>query len=118
MIAMETQLQHILTTVSATTSTALQASSSIEPLTTTHPVSQFRGGGWGAKAYRLIHLDVKGNSCLRSLLEIVQTSGVTKAQLESLLSGVPGRRLADDLVDFYFRSVPIYTFNLLYTEAS
>lgn len=51
----------------------------------------------------MICLSVEDNADLRELLSTLRESGVTKNHLEWLIAGVPGRRMADGLVELYFR---------------
>lgn len=51
----------------------------------------------------MICLSVDDNSELRDVLVTLRESGVTKNHLEWLIAGVPGRRMADGLVELYFR---------------
>lgn len=51
----------------------------------------------------MINLTVEDNAELRDVLLTLRESGVTKNHLEWLIAGVPGRRMADALVEMYFR---------------
>lgn len=53
----------------------------------------------------MINLTVEDNAELRDVLMTLRESGVTKNHLEWLIAGVPGRRMADALVEMYFRYV-------------
>jgi hypothetical protein len=71
-------------------------------LSTSTPVGR-SGFGWGLREGRMICLSVEDNAELRDLLITLRESGVTKNHLEWLIAGVPGRRMADGLVELYFR---------------
>ncbi|WOO82220.1 putative transcriptional regulatory protein [Vanrija pseudolonga] len=71
-------------------------------LSTTTPVGR-SGFGWGLREGRMISLSVEDNADLREVLATLRESGITKNHLEWLISGVPGRRMADGLVELYFR---------------
>lgn len=94
---MEKQISQILALVSSSSSERPTETTLAEPGSSTP-----RPSGWNAKAYRAIHLDPATNPGLQSVLPLVQKSGVSKAQLEAVLAGIPGKRLSDDLVNFYF----------------
>jgi len=76
-------------------------------LSTSTPVGR-SGFGWGLREGRMICLSVDDNSELRDVLVTLRESGVTKNHLEWLIAGVPGRRMADGLVELYFRYVHYY----------
>ena len=40
---------------------------------------------------------------LKGILATLKESGVSKSHLEWVIAGVPGRRMADGLVELYFR---------------
>lgn len=71
-------------------------------LSTSTPVGR-SGFGWGLREGRMISLSVEDNAELRDLLLTLRESGITKNHLEWLIAGVPGRRMADALVELYFR---------------
>lgn len=71
-------------------------------LSTSTPVGR-SGFGWGLREGRMINLTVEDNAELRDVLLTLRESGVTKNHLEWLIAGVPGRRMADALVEMYFR---------------
>lgn len=71
-------------------------------LSTSTPVGR-SGYGWGLREGRMISLAVEDNAELRDVLVTLRESGVTKNHLEWLIAGVPGRRMADALVELYFR---------------
>jgi hypothetical protein len=66
-----------------------------------------KGFGWGLREGRLISLSVEEDASLKDILAILKESGITKSHLEWVIAGVPGRRLADGLVEMYFRSVAL-----------
>jgi hypothetical protein len=45
------------------------------------------------------------NTDLNDVLLTLKESGVSKNHLEWLIAGVPGRRMADGLVELYFRDI-------------
>ena len=61
------------------------------------------GFGWGLKEARMIHLLDDENPDLRPILNVLKESGIAKGHIEWIIAGVPGRRLADGLIDLYFR---------------
>ncbi|WVW86883.1 hypothetical protein I302_108938 [Kwoniella bestiolae CBS 10118] len=61
------------------------------------------GFGWGLREGRRISLTTEDNQDLRDILQTLKESGVGKSHLEWLIAGVPGRRMADGLVELYFR---------------
>lgn len=71
-------------------------------LSTSTPVGR-TGYGWGLREGRMINLTVEDNAELRDVLVTLRESGITKNHLEWLIAGVPGRRMADGLVEMYFR---------------
>ena len=73
-------------------------------MTTTH--NGRSGFGWGLREGRLISLSVDDNQDLREVLATLRESGISKNHLEWVIAGVPGRRMADGLVELYFRYVP------------
>lgn len=73
-------------------------------LSTSTPVGR-TGYGWGLREGRMINLSVEDNAELREDLVTLRESGITKNHLEWLIAGVPGRRMADGLVEMYFRYV-------------
>jgi len=60
------------------------------------------GFGWGLREGRLISLSLEENPELKEVLSTQKESGISKGHLEWLIAGVPGRRMADGLVDLYF----------------
>ncbi|BEI80967.1 hypothetical protein CcaverHIS002_0201270 [Cutaneotrichosporon cavernicola] len=58
-----------------------------------------------ARGGRMINLTVEDNAELRDVLLTLRESGITKNHLEWLIAGVPGRRMADALVEMYFRDI-------------
>ena len=63
------------------------------------------GFGWGLREGRLINLVLEDNQELKEVLTTLAESGVSKSHLEWVIAGVPGRRMADGLVELYFRWV-------------
>jgi hypothetical protein len=63
------------------------------------------GFGWGLREGRLISLNVEENVDLRDVISTLKESGISKSHLEWLIAGVPGRRMADGLVELYFRDI-------------
>lgn len=63
------------------------------------------GYGWGLREGRRIALSLDDNFELRDMLQTLKESGVSQGHLEWLIAGVPGRRMADGLVELYFRYV-------------
>ncbi|KAK6908865.1 hypothetical protein I203_102870 [Kwoniella mangroviensis CBS 8507] len=61
------------------------------------------GFGWGLREGRRISLTTDDNQDLRDILQTLKESGIGKGHLEWLIAGVPGRRMADGLVELYFR---------------
>ena len=61
--------------------------------------------GWGVRGGRPIHLNLEENIELRDVLQTLSESGVFQGHLEWLIAGVPGRRMADGLVELYFRDI-------------
>ncbi|WWC92847.1 uncharacterized protein L201_007808 [Kwoniella dendrophila CBS 6074] len=61
------------------------------------------GFGWGLREGRRISLTTEDNQDLRDILQTLKESGIGKGHLEWLIAGVPGRRMADGLVELYFR---------------
>ncbi|WWC73652.1 uncharacterized protein I206_107624 [Kwoniella pini CBS 10737] len=61
------------------------------------------GFGWGLREGRRISLTTEDNQDLRDILQTLKESGIGKSHLEWLIAGVPGRRMADGLVELYFR---------------
>lgn len=61
--------------------------------------------GWGLREGRMISLSVEENPDLREVLQTLKESGLSKGHLEWLIAGVPGRRMADGLVELYFRDI-------------
>lgn len=70
----------------------------------TTPTSR-TGYGWGLREGRRISLSLDDNFELRDMLQTLKESGVSQGHLEWLIAGVPGRRMADGLVELYFRYV-------------
>ncbi|OCF33571.1 nuclear protein [Kwoniella heveanensis CBS 569] len=60
------------------------------------------GFGWGLREGRRIALNAEDNLELRDILQTIKESGISKSHIEWLIAGVPGRRMADGLVDLYF----------------
>ncbi|WVQ78937.1 hypothetical protein IAT38_001029 [Cryptococcus sp. DSM 104549] len=63
------------------------------------------GFGWGLREGRRIALSADDNLELRDVLQTLKESGVSQGHLEWLIAGVPGRRMADGLVELYFRDI-------------
>ncbi|ORY34710.1 hypothetical protein BCR39DRAFT_585668 [Naematelia encephala] len=63
------------------------------------------GFGWGLREGRLVNLSLEDNADLRDVLQTLKESGVSKNHLEWVIAGVPGRRMADGLVELYFRDI-------------
>ncbi|WWD20339.1 hypothetical protein CI109_104815 [Kwoniella shandongensis] len=61
------------------------------------------GFGWGLREGRRIALSPDDNFELRDVLQTLKESGISQGHLEWLIAGVPGRRLADGLIELYFR---------------
>ncbi|OXG15287.1 nuclear protein [Cryptococcus neoformans Tu401-1] len=70
----------------------------------TTPTSR-TGYGWGLREGRRISLSLDDNFELRDMLQTLKESGVSQGHLEWLIAGVPGRRMADGLVELYFRDI-------------
>lgn len=100
---MEKQVSQILALVSSLSSDP-PTESALAELGSSTPLPS-GPSGWDAKAYRTIHLDPSNNPGLRSVLPLVQKSGVSKGQLEAVLAGIPGKRLSDALINFYFEHI-------------
>ncbi|WVF68076.1 hypothetical protein IAT40_002839 [Kwoniella sp. CBS 6097] len=60
------------------------------------------GFGWGLREGRRVALNAEDNLELRDILQTIKESGISKSHLEWLIAGVPGRRMADGLVELYF----------------
>lgn len=74
--------------------------------TALNPAPSGRAGyGWGLREGRLISLVPEENTDLNDVLLTLKESGVSKNHLEWLIAGVPGRRMADGLVELYFRDI-------------
>jgi hypothetical protein len=63
------------------------------------------GFGWGLREGRLISLSIEENPELKEVISTLKESGISKNHLEWLIAGVPGRRMADGLVELYFRDI-------------
>lgn len=63
------------------------------------------GFGWGLREGRLISFSTEENPELKDVLATLKESGVSKGHLEWLVAGVPGRRMADGLVELYFADI-------------
>ncbi|KAK8849709.1 hypothetical protein IAR55_005044 [Kwoniella newhampshirensis] len=61
------------------------------------------GFGWGLREGRRVALSADDNFELRDVLQTLKESGISQGHLEWLIAGVPGRRMADGLVELYFR---------------
>lgn len=61
--------------------------------------------GWGLREGRLINLNPDDNQELKEIVLTLQESGISKNHLEWMIAGVPGRRMADGLVELYFRDI-------------
>ncbi|KAK4684332.1 hypothetical protein P7C73_g5850, partial [Tremellales sp. Uapishka_1] len=72
-------------------------------VTTTPPGRS--GYGWGLREGRMINLSMEDNPELKDVLQTLKESGIGKSHLEWLISGIPGRRMADGLVELYFREI-------------
>lgn len=51
----------------------------------------------------MISLSLEDNPELKEVLATLKESGISKFHLEWVIAGVPGRRIADGLVELYFR---------------
>ena len=51
----------------------------------------------------MISLSLEENPELKDVLPTLKESGISKRHLEWVIAGVPGRRMADGLVELYFR---------------
>ena len=71
------------------------------------------GYGWGLREGRMINLTEDESPELKTLLATLKESGISKGHLEWVIAGVPGRRMADGLVELYFRLVTILKYLLL-----
>lgn len=63
------------------------------------------GFGWGLREGRLISFSTEENPELKDVLGTLKESGISKGHLEWLVAGVPGRRMADGLVELYFADI-------------
>lgn len=63
------------------------------------------GFGWGLREGRLINLSTEENADLKDVIATLKESGISKSHLEWLIAGVPGRRMADGLVELYFSDI-------------
>jgi hypothetical protein len=63
------------------------------------------GNGWGLRDGRSINLSLDDNTELQDVLTTLKESGISKSHLEWLIAGVPGRRMADGLIDLYFKDI-------------
>lgn len=53
----------------------------------------------------MINLVLEDNTDLQDVLTTLKESGISKSHLEWLIAGVPGRRMADGLIDLYFKDI-------------
>jgi hypothetical protein len=51
----------------------------------------------------MITLSLEDNLELKDVLHTLKESGIQKGHLEWLIAGIPGKRMADGLVELYFR---------------
>ena len=80
--------------------------SGLFPSNLSHTAPSSRTGfGWGLREGRLINLLPEENAELQDILQTLKESGITKGHLEWLIAGVPGRRMADSLVELYFKDI-------------
>ena len=61
------------------------------------------GFGWGLTEGRMISLTEEDSPELSEVLQTLKESGISKGHLEWIIAGVPGRGMADGLVELYFR---------------
>ncbi|CAD6577076.1 MAG: hypothetical protein TREMPRED_001854 [Tremellales sp. Tagirdzhanova-0007] len=63
------------------------------------------GFGWGLTEGRMISLTEEDSPELSEVLQTLKESGISKGHLEWIIAGVPGRGMADGLVELYFRDI-------------
>ncbi|ORX37686.1 hypothetical protein BD324DRAFT_391775 [Kockovaella imperatae] len=63
------------------------------------------GYGWGLREGRMINLTDEESPDLKTILSTLRESGISKGHLEWVIAGVPGRRMADGLIELYFRDI-------------
>lgn len=68
------------------------------------------GYGWGLREGRRVNLVLEENTDLQDVLTTLKESGISKSHLEWLIAGVPGRRMADGLIELYFRDIEYVRF--------
>ena len=68
-----------------------------------HKPAERSGFGWGLTEGRMISLTEEDSPELSEVLQTLKESGISKGHLEWIIAGVPGRGMADGLVELYFR---------------
>lgn len=79
--------------------------SGLFPANISHSSTGRVGYGWGLREGRLVSLVLEDNPDLKDVLVTLKESGISKNHLEWIIAGVPGRRMADGLVELYFRDI-------------